>query len=66
MGVELQCVGVNVFCVHEPQHAGYDPSFSYNIWCAKFYLRHTGYLSPITHTDGAKRSVPEEFTGLGN
>ena len=40
-----QCVGVNVFCVHEPQHAGHDPSFSYNIWCAKFYLRHTPRLS---------------------
>jgi hypothetical protein len=40
-GTDEQCVGVNVFCVHEPQHAGHDPSFSYNIWCAKFYLRHT-------------------------
>ncbi len=46
LGAELQCVGVKVFCVHEPQPAGHDPSFSYNIWCAKFYLRHTGYLSP--------------------
>ncbi len=34
------------FPLHEPQHAGHDPSFSYNIWCAKFYLRHTGFLSP--------------------
>jgi hypothetical protein len=47
-GTDPQCVGVNVFCVHEPQHAGHDPSFSYNIWCAKFYLRHTALLSPVS------------------
>jgi hypothetical protein len=34
-----------VFCVHEPQHAAQDPSLNYNIWCAKFYLRHTVRLS---------------------
>jgi hypothetical protein len=45
-GTGWQCVGVNVFCVHEPQHAGHDPSFSYNIWCAKFYLRHTVAVDP--------------------
>jgi hypothetical protein len=32
--------------VHEPQHAGHDPWLSYNIWCAKFYLRHTHTYSP--------------------
>jgi len=26
-----QCVGETAFCVYEPQHAGQDPSFSYNI-----------------------------------
>ena len=31
----------NSFCVHEPQYAAQDPSFGYNIYCAKFYLRHT-------------------------
>jgi len=34
-----QCVGKNVFCKLEPQHRGHDQSFSYYIWCAKFYLR---------------------------
>jgi hypothetical protein len=43
---DRQCVGVNVFCVHEPQHAGHDPSFRHNIWCAKFYLRHTAGRTP--------------------
>jgi hypothetical protein len=26
-----QCVGEMIFCVHEPQYAGQDPSFGYNI-----------------------------------
>jgi Universal stress protein family len=40
-GTDGQCVGEMIFCVHEPQYAAQDPSFGYNIWCAKFYLRHT-------------------------
>jgi hypothetical protein len=57
-----QCVGVNVFCVHEPQHAGHDPLFSYNIWCAKFYLRHTVRLSPINY----RSIVTDQSPRLGN
>jgi hypothetical protein len=44
-GPDQQCVGVIDICVHEPQHAAHDSSFSYNIWCAEFYLRHTVRLS---------------------
>jgi hypothetical protein len=43
-----QCVGVIDICVHEPQHAAHDSSFSYNIWCAEFYLRHTVRLVTIS------------------
>jgi hypothetical protein len=46
MGTRYQCVGKNVFCGLEPQHKGHDQSFSYHIWCANFYLRHTHILSP--------------------
>jgi hypothetical protein len=40
-----QCVGEKVFYLHEPQHAAHDSSFSYDKWCAKFYLRHTAEVT---------------------
>ena len=30
-GTDGQCVGEMIFCVLEPQYAGQDPSFDYNI-----------------------------------
>jgi hypothetical protein len=62
MGVTSQCVGVNVFCEHEPQHAGDDPSFTYNIWCAKFYLRHPASSVPKPET----LPKPSKPSGLGS
>ena len=42
-----------IFCVHEPQYAAQDSSFGYNIWRAKFYLRHTADMTLYADKDSA-------------